>query len=84
MPAFVAAPPGDARQAPRAIAGGGRSRHAPVARAMDYMLTRWEGFARIRDDGRVCLTNAAARALRGIALGRKAWLFADSDLLPTC
>ena len=31
-------------------------------------------------DGRVCLTNnAAERALRGIALGRKAWLFAGSD-----
>ena len=30
--------------------------------------------------GRVCLTNnAAERALRGIALGRKAWLFAGSD-----
>ena len=31
-------------------------------------------------DGRVCLTNnAAERALRGIALGSKAWLFAGSD-----
>ena len=31
-------------------------------------------------DGRVCLTNnAAERALRGVALGRKAWLFAGSD-----
>jgi hypothetical protein len=30
--------------------------------------------------GRVCLTNnAAERALRGVALGRKAWLFAGSD-----
>lgn len=56
------------------------SRHAPVAQAMDYMLRRWEGFTRFLDDGRVCLTNnAAERALRGIALGRKAWLFAGSD-----
>jgi hypothetical protein len=56
------------------------SRHAPVARAMDYMLTRWEGFARFLEDGRICLTNnAAERALRGIALGRKSWLFAGSD-----
>ena len=32
------------------------------------------------DDGRICLTNnAAERALRGIALGRKSWLFAGSD-----
>jgi len=31
-------------------------------------------------DGRICLTNnAAERALRGIALGRKSWLFAGSD-----
>ena len=56
------------------------SRHAPVAKAMDYMLKRWGGFARFLADGRVCLTNnAAERALRGIALGRKAWLFAGSD-----
>jgi len=56
------------------------SRHAPVAKAMDYMLKRWDGFARFLDDGRVCLSNnAAERALRGVALGRKAWLFAGSD-----
>lgn len=37
-------------------------------------------YARFLDDGRVCLTNnAAERALRGIALGRKSWLFAGSD-----
>jgi IS66 Orf2 like protein/IS66 C-terminal element/Transposase IS66 family len=31
-------------------------------------------------DGRICLTNnAAERQLRGIALGRKSWLFAGSD-----
>ncbi len=56
------------------------SRHAPVAKAMEYMLKRWSGFTRFLDDGRVCLTNnAAERALRGIALGRKSWLFAGSD-----
>jgi len=56
------------------------SRHAPVAKAMEYMLKRWPGFTRFLDDGRVCLTNnAAERALRGIALGRKSWLFAGSD-----
>ena len=56
------------------------SRHADVAVAMDYMLKRWEAFARFLDDGRICLTNnAAERALRGLALGRKAWLFAGSD-----
>ena len=56
------------------------SRHSPVAKAMDYMLRRWELFARFLGDGRICLTNnAAERALRGIALGRKSWLFCGSD-----
>ncbi len=56
------------------------SRHAPVAKAMDYMLTRWDSFARFTTDGRICLTNnAAERAIRGLALGRKSWLFAGSD-----
>ncbi len=59
---------------------GKLSRHAEVARAMDYMLKRWAAFSRFVDDGRVCMTNnAAERALRGIAIGRKAWLFAGSD-----
>jgi len=56
------------------------SRHNAVAKAVDYMLTRWPAFTRFLDDGRVCLTNnAAERALRGLALGRKSWLFAGSD-----
>ena len=56
------------------------SRHAEVAKAMDYMLKRWVAFTRFLDDGRICLTNnAAERELRGIALGRKSWLFAGSD-----
>ena len=56
------------------------SRHAPVARAMDYMLTRRGRFTRFLTDGRICITNnAAERALRGVALGRKAWLFAGSE-----
>ena len=56
------------------------SRAAEAAKAMDYMLKRWDAFARFLEDGRVCLTNnAAERALRGIALGRKSWLFAGSD-----
>ena len=44
-------------------------------KAMDYMLKRWDAFARFVKDGRICLTNnAAERTLRGIAVGRKAWL----------
>ena len=61
-------------------ARGKMSRHAEVAKAMDYMLKRWDTFSRFLHDGRICLSNnAAERALRGIALGRKAWLFAGSD-----
>src|SRR5438270_2324104 len=56
------------------------SRHADTAKAIDYMLKRWPSFTRFLDDGQICLTNnAAERALRGIALGRRAWLFAGSD-----
>jgi len=56
------------------------SRGSDVAKAMDYMLKRWPAFTRFLDDGRICLSNnAAERALRGIALGRKSWLFAGSD-----
>lgn len=56
------------------------SRSSPVAAAIDYMLKRWDGFTSFLEDGRVCLTNnAAERALRGFALGRKSWLFAGSD-----
>ena len=55
------------------------SRHADVAKAMDYMLKRWTAFTRFLSDGRICLTNnAAERALRGIAIGHKNWLFAGS------
>jgi transposase len=56
------------------------SRGNDLARAMDYLLKRWPAFTRFLDDGRICLSNnAAERALRGIALGRKSWLFAGSD-----
>ncbi len=56
------------------------SRHNAVAKAIDYMLTRWPAFVRFLEDGRICLTNnAAERALRGLALGRKSWLFAGSE-----
>jgi len=56
------------------------SRGNDVAKAMEYMLKRWTAFTRFLDDGRICLSNnAAERALRGIALGRKSWLFAGSD-----
>lgn len=58
------------------------SKHAKVAKAIDYLLSpdHWSGFTEFLRDGRVCLTNnAAERALRGVALGRKSWLFAGSE-----
>jgi transposase len=56
------------------------SRAASVAQPIDYMLKRWDDFARFLDDGRICITNnAAERALRGFALERKSWLFAGSE-----
>ncbi len=61
---------------------GTMSKHNPVAKAIAYMLgkDRWQAFTRFLDDGRICLTNnAAERALRGIALGRKSWLFVGSE-----
>jgi transposase len=56
------------------------SRGNDLAKAMDYLLKRWPAFTRFLHDGRICLSNnAAERAVRGIALGRKSWLFAGSD-----
>ena len=58
------------------------SKHAKVAKAIDYLLStaHWPGFTRFLKDGRVCLSNnCAERSLRGVALGRKSWLFAGSE-----
>jgi transposase len=56
------------------------SRSDPVAKAMNYLLNDWPGFTNFLRDGRICLTNnAAEREVRGIARGRKAWLFVGSD-----
>ena len=56
------------------------SRNHDLAKAINYMVRRWPAFTRFLDDGRVCITNnAAERALRGITLGRKSWLFCGSD-----
>ena len=56
------------------------SRGHDLTKAMNYMFKRWTSFTRFLDDGRVCLSNnAAERAPRGIALGRKSWLFCGSD-----
>src|SRR5277367_4311331 len=56
------------------------SRGHDLAKAIQYMLKRWPAFTLFLDDGRVCMSNnAAERGLRGVALGRKSWLFCGSD-----
>src|SRR5262249_42087496 len=56
------------------------SRHNDLAKAIDYMLKRWSAFTRFLEDGRICLTNnAAERALRCVAVGRRNWTFCGSD-----
>lgn len=58
------------------------AKHPKVAKAINYLLApkHWPSFTRFLEDGRVCLTkNAAERSLRGIALGRKSWLFVGSE-----
>jgi transposase len=51
-----------------------------LAEAMDYSLKRWVALTRFLDDGRICMSNnAAERAVRGIAVGRRNWTFAGSD-----
>lgn len=56
------------------------SKKSDAAGAIRYALSRWEALCRYRDDGRAELdNNAAERALRTIALGRKNHLFAGAD-----
>jgi transposase len=56
------------------------SRGHDLVKAINYLLKRGPAFTLFLEDGRVCLSNnAAERGLRGIALGRKSWLFCGSD-----
>jgi transposase len=51
-----------------------------TGKAIDYSLKRWPAFIRFLDDGRLCMSNnAAERAVRCVAVGRKNWTFAGSD-----
>jgi hypothetical protein len=53
---------------------------SPLAQAMAYAANHWQALIRFLDDGRLPLdNNAAERALRPIAVGRKNWLFAGSE-----
>ena len=53
---------------------------SPTAGAISYLLKRWDVFTRYLEDGRIAIdNNAAERALRPVAIGRKNWLFAGSN-----
>jgi transposase len=56
------------------------SRKSDTTVAIRYALSRWEALARYIEDGQIEMdNNAAERSLRGVALGRKNYLFAGSD-----
>ena len=56
------------------------SKKSELAKAIGYILTRWTALTRYRDDGGIEIdNNAAERALRAVALGRKNYLFCGSD-----
>lgn len=51
-----------------------------LAKAIRYARNRWESLIRYASDGHLEISNnAAERAIRPLALGRKNWLFAGSD-----
>jgi transposase len=57
------------------------SQKSALAIAIRYALARWVALTRYRDDGRIEIdNNAAERSLRAVALGRKNYLFAGSDI----
>jgi len=61
---------------------GTMSKPNSVAKVIAYMFKkdRLGAFTLFLNDGRICMTNnAAERALRGIAVGRRSWLFAGSE-----
>ena len=56
------------------------SRKSEIGKAIAYALNHWQALIRFLDDGRICMSNnAAERALRGVAVGRRNWTFAGSD-----
>ncbi len=56
------------------------SKKSDLAKAISYVLTRWTALTRYVGDGRIEIdNNAAERALRAVAIGRKNYLFCGSD-----
>jgi len=59
---------------------GKLSRKSDTTAAIRYALSRWDALLRYIEDGQIEIDNSAAeRSLRGVALGRKNYLFAGSD-----
>ena len=53
---------------------------SPIGEAITYALNNWTALIRYLDDGALNIdNNLAENALRGIAVGRKNWLFLGSD-----
>jgi hypothetical protein len=53
---------------------------SPEGQAIAYALSNWEALIRYADDGDLEIdNNGAERSLRGVAVGRKNWLFFGSD-----
>jgi transposase len=51
-----------------------------IGKAIAYSLNAWDALGRFLDDGRLCMSNnAAERAMRPVATGRRNWTFAGSD-----
>jgi transposase len=51
-----------------------------IGKAIAYSLNHWNALVRFLDDGRLCMSNnAAERAMRPVATGRRNWTFAGSD-----
>ena len=53
---------------------------AALRGAMDYLLNHWQALVRYTTDGALAIDNGAAeRALRGLTIGRRNWLFCGSE-----
>ena len=51
-----------------------------LAKAIQYNLNRWKALVRYLDDGRINIdTNPVENCIRGIAVGKKNWLFCGSE-----
>ena len=53
---------------------------SPIGQAIAYALSNWNALIRYTEDGDLAIdNNGAERSLRGVAVGRKNWLFFGSD-----